>query len=244
MRERTLAKATPEQSFFARAKKNGFDDSDLTAKNGSKELRPLDPFVISGGENTERFYFQHISSLTDFKFNVQPKYFGKESQYSTLFPKKIREIIKDNPDAKIFCVYDLDTIYGGSEKSKRNYEEFQEKIKPFVESGQVELCPSMPCFEYWLYLHFDSNIKWFKNCSSIIKVLEPLMKPYFPEVHTELSNIIKKQKYLQSSEWVKQLCSGKKLDKAVKNAKKIHVSVLNQGKEEELSHSLVYKMFK
>ncbi len=244
MRERTLAKASPERTFFAKARKSDSVDSGLITRDGHKELHPLNPFVISGGENTERFYFQHISFLTKFKFNVQPKYFGRESQYSTLFPKKIGEIVKDNPDAKIFCVFDLDTIYGGSEKSKQNYNKFQEKIKPFLDSGQVILCPSMPSFEYWFYLHFSKEVKSFKDCSSVITELEPLMKPYFPDAHTELSNIIKKRKFLQTSDWVKLLCSRKKLEKAIKNAENVHTSVVSQGKEQEQSHSLVYKMFK
>ena len=32
---------------------------------GRREMRPLYPFVISGGKNTERYYFHHISETTD-----------------------------------------------------------------------------------------------------------------------------------------------------------------------------------
>ena len=45
------------------------------------------PFVISGGKNTEHYYFKHISERTDYKFIIKPEYFGDESNYTEVFPK-------------------------------------------------------------------------------------------------------------------------------------------------------------
>ena len=45
---------------------------------GTRQMAPLAPFIISGGKNTERYYFQHISSLyAQYPFEVRPRYFAK-----------------------------------------------------------------------------------------------------------------------------------------------------------------------
>lgn len=70
---------------------------------GSLELRPSYPFIVSGGRNTERYYFKHVSKITDYKFNVRPEYFGDESSYVDVFPERIKRILAEDADAKIFC---------------------------------------------------------------------------------------------------------------------------------------------
>ena len=60
---------------------------------GTREMG-LYPFVISGGKNTEHFYFKHISEITDYKFIIKPEYFGGESNYTKVFPKRITKIFK------------------------------------------------------------------------------------------------------------------------------------------------------
>ena len=35
------------------------------AGKGTKEMAPLAPFVVSGGKNTERYYFAHINAVSD-----------------------------------------------------------------------------------------------------------------------------------------------------------------------------------
>ena len=73
---------------------------------------PLAPFIVSGGRNTERYYFVHVNDLSiKYRFNIRPKYFGDESAYTEVFPLRIKEILSKNTDAKIFCVFDMDTIY-------------------------------------------------------------------------------------------------------------------------------------
>ena len=61
---------------------------------GTREMGPLYPFLISGGTNTERYYFTHINDTTDYKFNIRPKYFADESNYTDAFPKRIKEILE------------------------------------------------------------------------------------------------------------------------------------------------------
>ena len=137
---------------------------------GTREMAPLAPFIISGGKNTERYYFQHISSLyAQYPFEVRPRFFGKESNYTKEFPLRIKEILND-PDAKIFCVFDWDTIRGNKENLKR-HKDFEKEIKSYIDNGQVILCPSMPSFEYWFLLHFKNTTQLIATCNEVTNKL-------------------------------------------------------------------------
>ena len=137
---------------------------------GTRKMALLAPFVISGGKNTERFYFQHISRNIK-ELRVIPEYFGKESSYTSFFPEKINKILKDNNEAKIFCVFDWDTIYGNKTNLEK-HNRFVKQIRSFIDDDRVILCPSMPCFEYWFLLHFKNTTNFVGTCEEIAKMFE------------------------------------------------------------------------
>lgn len=110
---------------------------------GSRTLRPLFPFVISGGKNTERYYFRHISDTTIYKFNVVPEYFGMESGYTEIFPDRIKKILKYNPDAQIFAFL-IGTLFVETRRRLRNTKFLSTNLKPRLIPEQlsfVQVCP-------------------------------------------------------------------------------------------------------
>ena len=226
------------KTFFKKGK-----GSVLTQNEGTKEMNPLLPFVISGGERTERYYFKHISNLTKYKFNIKPKYFGKESNFIIDFPKRIKEIFKGNPDAVIYCVFDYDTIHN-DKTNRTKYESFKASIKKEFNSEQVTLCPSMPCIEYWFLLHFVNNKQLIDTCEDVDKILEPYMKSFFPDKKMDFQEILKNKDHLDNSEWVKQLCADGKLDKAIARAETNINQALADNDLDNQSFSYVYKLFK
>ena len=156
-------------------------------------MRPLFPFVISGGKNTERYYFRHISDTTSYKFNVFPEYFGMESGYTEIFPDRIKKILKDNPDAQIFCVFDWDTVRG-HKKNLEKHQAFVNQFKTEIDSGTVVVCPSMPSIEYWFLLHFENYTDLITSCGRKIQtLLSPYMMPYFPVSKKKLLNLLKSE---------------------------------------------------
>lgn len=209
----------------------------VSHKEGTRDLFSLSPFIISGGENTERYYFQHINTIKGTSFNIEPKYFGKESKYTEEFPKRISEILKKHNDAKIFCVFDFDTVYGNDE-NKESHKEFVENIKDNIDEGKVVLCPSMPCIEYWFLLHFEDDNALYKTCRDLNKPLK-IMRQYFPDAHPKdtITKILKKAKYIEPKDWVEKLCADGKLEMAIERAEK-KTDSMNQ------SYSYVYKIFK
>ena len=241
MRELNLVEDTKSQYFDNHSKQQS-----ETTNEGTREMSPQLPFVIAGGKNTERFYLEHISKITSYKFNIRPEYFGHESNYHKKFPKWITTILTKNSDAKIFCLLDFDTIYN-NEQNKINYTEFQEAIFEYIEKETVVLCPSMPCVEYWFLLHFENTTELFKTNKAVVVPLLNYMKEYFsvnPNISaSEFADKLKKEEFLEDQSWVEKLCSDGKLELAIKRAKENIENAVKNNNLEKVSYSYIYKLF-
>ena len=60
-KERELAESVERQKYFEAAQASPPEQDE-----GARELGELYPFLISGGTNTERYYFTHINDKTDY----------------------------------------------------------------------------------------------------------------------------------------------------------------------------------
>lgn len=238
MEERELSEAVDQLHYFETAPVPSTEEDE-----GTREMGPLYPFLISGGTNTERYYFTHINDTTDYHFNIRPKYFADESNYTEAFPKRIKEVLDTNTDAKIFCVFDWDTIYG-DEINLNKHEIFEKQFETEISTGCVTICPSMPSIEYWFLLHFEDYSNLLKDYRAISRKLSPHIKPCFPAPSIPLKKLLKSGKYLKDSTWVINLCSNGKLDDAIKRAEKNITDAVANGDLEQHSYSYVYKVFK
>ena len=210
---------------------------------GTRELGVLYPFLISGGSNTERYYFTHINDTTEYRFNIRPRYFGDESSYTEAFPKRIQEILSANNEAKIFCVFDWDTVYGNETRLK-NHADFVAQFAKEIADGTVTICPSMPSIEYWFLLHFEDYTKLLRDYPAVSNKLAPWMRPCFSKTGVALKKLLKTEKYLKEPTWVENLCAEGKLVLAIERAEKNIAAAVEAGKLEEQSYSFVYKVFK
>ena len=238
MMEKELAESIERQKYF---KVVTTPSSELD--DGTREMGELYPFLICGGTNTERFYFTHINDTTDYKFNIRPRYFGDESNYTEAFPKRINDVLSTNNDAKIFCVYDWDTIYD-NETNLKKHKDFEKQFQEEISNGIVALCPSMPCIEYWFLLHFVDYTKLLKNYREVSAVLGEHIKACFNDSSKPLRKLLKKEKYLKDSAWVENLCTDGKLALAIERAEKNIKAAVEAGELEKQSYSYVYKVFK
>ena len=238
MEERDLEEVVEQQQYFETVPAPSPEEDE-----GTRDMGPLYPFLISGGTNTERYYFTHINDTTEYKFNIRPKYFADESNYTEAFPKRIKEILNANTDPKIFCVFDWDTIYGIDAKIKK-HEDFEKQFRTEIDNGNVVICPSMPSIEYWFLLHFEDKTDLLKDYRAISNILAPYIKPCFADPTKNLKKLLKQEKYLQDSTWVKNLCSDGKLDTAIKRAEDNIKAAEEAGDLANQSYSYVYKAFK
>ena len=238
MEERKLAEVVEQQQYFEAVPAPSPEEDE-----GTRDMGPLYPFLISGGTNTERYYFTHINDTTEYKFNIRPKFFADESNYTEAFPKRIKEILNANTDPKIFCVFDWDTIYGIDAKIKK-HEDFEKQFRTEIDNGNVVICPSMPSIEYWFLLHFEDKTDLLKDYRAISNILAPYIKPCFADPTKNMKKLLKQEKYLQDSTWVKNLCSDGKLDAAIKRAEDNIKAAEEAGDLANQSYSYVYKAFK
>ena len=239
MEERELSEVVDQQHYFEAVHAPSPEEDE-----GTREIGPLYPFLISGGKNTERYYFTHINDITDYKFTIIPKYFGNEASYPEIFPARIKDIIKNNVGAKVFCVFDLDTVFR-NKTNKERHKAFEENIQDEIDKGIVVLCPSMPSIEYWFLLHFENYTDLITSCGRKIQtLLSPYMMPYFPESKKKLLNLLKSEEYVNKPEWVEKLCADGKLDSAIERAEANIAAAETNGNLNNHSYSYVYKVFK
>lgn len=140
---------------------------------------------------------------------------------------------------RFFCVFDMDTVvkYGLQNKHK----DFVAALDSEINSGQVVLCESMPSFEFWLLLHFTDYEGLLKNYSEVSNVLAPYLKPYFNSSTVSFKKLIKRDKYLKDSAWVKLLLEEGRLEDAVERAKVCLSREINESGEH--SYTKVFKAF-
>ena len=238
MKERELGETIEQKRFFEAVPASPLPEQD----EGKRDMGPLYPFLISGGRNTERWYFVHINDITDYKFNIIPKYFGDESNYTEIFPKRIKGILEKNIDAKVYCVFDWDTIFNNDDNLAK-HKAFENEIQADIDNGKVILCPSMPSIEYWFLLHFQNYTELIKTNGNAIGILAPYIKAWFSS-DKKLSKILKSKKHIKSPHWVENLCADGKLELAIQRAE----NNINTAKEnndlDNQSYTYVYKLFK
>lgn len=237
MKKREIAEGVKKQPYFASVAVASKQDV------GTRDMGELYPFLICGGSNTERYYFTHINEKTSYKFSIRPKYFGDESNYTEAFPKRIKEILGTNKDARVFCVFDWDTIFGNEVKLNK-HKAFEKQFQTEISNGTVTVCPSMPSIEYWFLLHFVNNTQLFKSYGKVAGVLAPYLKPCFPNPTKPFKKLLKKEEFLKDSTWVEKLCDGGKLSAAIERAEKNINAAITSGDLENQSYSYVYKIFK
>lgn len=239
MEERELAEGVEQQQYFEAAPAPSPEDD-----KGTRDMGPLYPFLISGGTNTERYYFMHINDTTEYKFNIRPKYFADESNYTEAFLKRIEEILNANTDSKIFCVFDWDTVFC-NETNQKKHQTFEDNLKREIDEETVVLCPSMPSIEYWFLLHFENYTDLIKSCGTKLqKLLSPHMLPYFLGTNKKLLNLLKDKKYVESPDWVIELCNDGKLELAIERAENNINAAVVADELKNQSYSYVYKAFK
>lgn len=258
---RNLKEEVPQKKYFEKTVSSAVQRKKAESPK-ARDLGPLYPFIISGGKVTELIYFREIGNVTRYKFNIEPRYFGDESNYVDKFQKHIDEILKASSEAKIYCVFDWDTIYGKISE-QRKHRNFVSKNATLIKNKSLFICRSMPCIEYWFLLHFTNEMKLFSTCGKITKELSSYMQSYFTYKQPKseaarlkmeqaptkrkinLKNILKDEAYLKDGIWVKKLCEGGKLENAIKNAEE-NITQLREihSLEKDHSFSFVYLPFK
>lgn len=146
--------------------------------------------IVCEGSKTEPNYFcELVSDLELNSANVEIDGDCDSSPMSVAeYAKKryVEEKRTGNGFDKVFCVFDKD--------SHTTYEEALRQIKSMKPKDTFIAITSIPCFEYWLLLHFDFTTRPFETTgtkSSCYNLIDEL-KNYLPNYDKGESGIYRK----------------------------------------------------
>lgn len=176
----------------------------------------FDGIHIVGEGITEQYYFTHIKNQYNCTCKIKPRFFDKTCIGDIC--SCTEKLLKGG--AVVICVFDAD-VSSRNQKENKALEQFKHK---YGSNEQVIICDSLPSIEFWFLIHFRETNCYFIDSASVTKTLKKHLKNY-----------CKNKTYLEKGNWVHELCSNGKLDKARSWSES---DVLHDG-----SYSDLYKAF-
>ncbi|MDD4637208.1 MAG: RloB family protein [Bacteroidales bacterium] len=171
---------------------------------------------IVGEGITEQYYFSHIKTIFNFKCIVKPRFFEQTCIHDirTCTEKLLRD------GAIVICVFDADV----SSRNKKENDALVKFKQKYEKNKHVIICDSLPSIEFWFLIHFKETNCYYQSSADVEKALKKYLKDY-----------CKNKIYLEKENWVRELCSKGKLDKAISWSKS---DLLHNG-----SYSNLFKAF-
>ncbi|MDA8260387.1 MAG: RloB family protein [Betaproteobacteria bacterium] len=167
--------------------------------------------IVCEGQKTEPYYFEEFRrryQLHSSRVRIAPGDKGSSPDCVVAYAEELfQEDTKLGPDHydQVFCVIDRDK-HATYHAALKRIDDLQEENKPFV------AITSVPCFEYWLLLHFTNTRQSFHAtgkksiCDSVIRELRKQVgfsgygkgeKGIFDQLHDKTHTAIK---YAQQAE--------------------------------------------
>ena len=120
--------------------------------------RALKQSIIVIGEGiTEKYYFQHLKRLANYKITVRPRFFHKTNSISH-YIKKVVEVI---------CVFNAD----GWKRNQKEKEYLNILYSEYGQSKNVIICDTLPAIEYSFLIHFVHTNRRFNNYKDLRNTL-------------------------------------------------------------------------
>jgi len=157
--------------------------------------------IVCEGSKTEPNYLKGLREYLKLNpANIVIKSCSSGSDPVSIVSFALKEHQRDDYD-RIYCVFD---------KEHTNYQQALDKINANKKVA-IHAITSVPCFEYWLLLHYEDTSKPFhkKNNKSVGEQLKSELKKYINNYHESNKNIFEVTKlHLQ-----KAIARAKRIDK-------------------------------
>ena len=155
-----MAKRKPKSNIFRR-------------KHDSKPLKDR-VLIVTEGSKTEQIYFKGVKNLLKLSTTDIIVKDIRENTPSGIF-KKAKELFtsskkEGNAYTKVYCVFDKD--------GHPYYQETINNIEKSTSKDTFHAITSIPCFEYWLLLHFKNTSKPFNKCDEVCSELKKKIPNY------------------------------------------------------------------
>lgn len=167
--------------------------------------------AIVGEGYTEFYYFNDYKTAERKKNEIKPE-LPKHTDIESIV-RTARRLIDDGYD-HVYCVFDMDSIYN----DEMNYRKYCELMEQTKENIGISFFKSMPCFEFWLLLHFKYSTKQHEVCSTCVDDLKRYIHDYE-----------KNQKYQRKSQFYSSMKNNGRLKIAMENSKGIYDNSKNEN---------------
>ena len=127
--------------------------------------------IVCEGGKTEPNYFTELKKAFRLN-NANIKICGRGSDPLSVVDFAIKTFRQEPEFDRVYCVFDRDrhtTYHAALDKVKRTR---------LGKGSKIFTIPSVPCFEFWLLLHFTYTTKQFYACARVIKELEKYLPAY------------------------------------------------------------------
>lgn len=192
-----------EDLFFKRKQ----DRKNLDRK--SKERKPYETVLIVCEGETELYYLEGFrEELQLNKANIPIK-LGERDDNRVTDPMNIvneaEKHLEDKEYDRVYCVFD---------KEQSNYQEALKKIEVLKKKGNpIYAISSVPCFDYWLLLHFTKTSKPYrqKGRKSAGDQIKSELRKYIKNYREGDKDIFKKAQ-LNGGDWKEAFKRAKQID--------------------------------
>ena len=124
---------------------------------------------------TEEIYIESVKRKLrreKIEFDIEPQY-GHADKFEDVF-KSIHSLLEARDHEQyllVFYITDMDTIY--AQGKLQQYTEARDKcLHSRNANGRLFIIETMPCFEFWLLLHYDFVTKPFNCCDDVVRELK------------------------------------------------------------------------
>ena len=180
-------------------------------KRGNRPFRTK--ILIVGEGKTEANYFRGAKGKRCFpNFRIDLK-FGKGNAIEKIIEEIRRSKVRDESYDYAFCLLDTD-VFNTQQLDLKN-------VRSQARANRINLCMSNPCFEIWLFFHFEKTTRHFQNCSKLVAALKKLWKSETGKAYNKSDDKI--FEYIED-----------RLNKAIANAIKIKAAHERRGHSDVL----------
>ncbi len=175
--------------FFSKRKQGSIRD--LQRRTIHREQYAV-VLIVCEGSKTEPYYFAGLcKELGLNRANIVIQHCKSGSDPVSIVKYAIEEYNKHKDYDQVYCVFD---------KEHANYQEALDKIDVLRNKLPIHAIQSVPCFEYWLLLHFDDTSKPYqqKGNKSAGDQLKSELKKYIKNYHESDKDVFEKTKMLLS----------------------------------------------
>ena len=184
-------------------------------KSGPKRLSFLDELqpilIVTEGKKTEKEYFDNLIQRLDVSGSIDV--IEKSKSAPTRVVEKAKESIDKKEDYEIiYCVFDKD--------NHKDYDRALEMITSIDGTNSIEVhaITSVPCFEYWLYLHSAYTDGPYSSAKEIRNNLEqiPKFKDYDKSIQGALFEYLFKYRLKAKNNAIRALKAARQHQRAPK----------------------------